>query len=69
MDRLTSGPIREATRTSSAQTIGWWCLFDSGDAWEWGRAVLTNLYRQPYNSRLRVSEERLQHSANQVIEP
>jgi hypothetical protein len=69
MDTLSSDPNGlqngPSVRAASHQVIGWWCLFDAGEVWEWGRVVLTNAYQQSLTSHSSVSETFLQHSANQ----
>jgi hypothetical protein len=65
MDTLTSDSSGQPALTASIQVIGWWGLFDTDEVWEWGRAFMTNMYRQPFTARSSVSEAFLRQSANQ----
>jgi hypothetical protein len=65
MDTLSSDQNEPAVHAASRRVIGWWCLFDTGEVWEWGRAVLTNVYQQSSTSHSCVSGTFLQNSANQ----
>lgn len=65
MDTLTSDSSGQPARTASIQVIGWWGLFDTDEVWEWGRVLMTNIYRQPFTTRFAASETYLRQSANQ----
>jgi len=66
MDTLTSDLVQGAAGMPPEQTVGWWCLFDAGEAWEWGRVRLANLYVPHTCIAARVPTQRLQQAANQV---
>lgn len=65
MDTVTTDLNVHTSRSASIQLIGWWCLFDSGEVWEWGRAVMTNVYDKPNAVLFRTTETYLQQPANQ----
>jgi hypothetical protein len=64
VDILISDLQGQAARTLSAQVIGWWCLFDNVEAWEWGVAFLTDIYQQPSALPFDPSKTSLQLAAN-----
>ena len=65
MDTVISDCTGHNDPAASRQVIGWWCLFDAGDVWEWGRALITDVYQQPFAIRLGVPVANLQRAANQ----
>lgn len=64
MDILTSDFSRQTAQNAPIHLIGWWCLFDTGEVWEWGRVVLTDVYRPSFILQAGVSETFLQQAAN-----
>ena len=65
MDTLTSDLNPPLPRKPSREVIGWWCLVDTDEVWEWGRAILSNVYDQPFHARLDKPLAFLQQPANQ----
>jgi hypothetical protein len=65
MDTVTSDLTGRNDPTASRQVIGWWCLVDAGDVWEWGRALIIDVYHHPFAVRLGMPVANLQHAANQ----
>ena len=64
MDTLISDLNPQAGISSAARLIGWWCLFDAEDVWEWGRALMTDVYGYSACSRLVPPRAYLEESAN-----